>query len=123
MNPDTPENRMYVQRNRLWLLGEVLVKRLVEEKPDDPIAAALQVLGAEKDAATESIDPPTPEVAAQSREYLQTHKIASMVEEWLKETLEAKPENPIDFSIGYFKKVAEASKEEAAAEQALQNAL
>ena len=123
MNPDSAENRMYIQRNRLWLLGEVIAKRLIEERSPDPVHTALQVLAEEKEKQTESIDPPSPEAAAEAKEYLLQHNIAPMIEEWFKDTLLAKPESPIDFSIGFFNKMSEGAKEEAQKEQALTDAI
>lgn len=105
MNPDTPENRVYIQRNRLWLLGEVVVKKLIREKPDDAIGAILSVFEAEQSKPTDTIEPPTPEDAAEAREYLQKQNIAVIVEAWMQATLETKPENPLEFSIAHFKKL------------------
>ena len=104
MNPDTPENRIYIQRNRLWLLGEVIVMKLMREQPADPIATAVAVLEAEAAKPTDHIDPPTPEDAQNAKPYLQQHNIAMLIEAWFKETLEAKPEKPLPFSITFFKK-------------------
>lgn len=105
MNPDTPENRIYIQRNRLWLLGEVIVMKLMREKPTDIAAAALTALEAERVKPTDSVEPPTPEDAAEAKEYLQKNNVAPIIEQWFQATLESKPENPIDFSIAHFKKL------------------
>lgn len=115
MNPDTAENRVYIQRNRLWLLGEVVVMKLMREKPDEPAAAALQVLEAERAKPTDSVEPPSPEDAAEAKEYLQKHNVASMIESWFHACLESKPDQALDFSIAHFKKLAPGSMEEESA--------
>lgn len=115
MNPDTPENRIYIQRNRLWLLGEIIVMKLMREHPKDPIAAAVAALEAEELKPTTHIDPPTPEDAQNAKSYLQEHNIAMLIEQWFKETLEAKPEKPLPFSVSFFKKQMRGGAAEASA--------
>ncbi|CUF92616.1 Hypothetical protein, putative [Bodo saltans] len=112
MNPDTAENRVYIQRNRLWLLGEVVVMKLMRDSPEDPIVAALQVLEAERQKPTDSVEPPTPEDAAEAKEYLQKHNVAAMIETWFHSCLENKPEHPLDFSIAHFKKLSPSFRNE-----------
>lgn len=106
MNVDTPENRSYIQRHRLWLLGEVLTMKLLQDKPEKPITAIVHILENERSEPTENIESPSPEVAAEAKEYVQRHKITALFEEWLRAALEAKPETPLDFSISYFQKIA-----------------
>lgn len=114
MSADTPENRAYVQKHRVWLLGEVITKKLIEEKPADPIQAICGVLQQEKSKPSEALDPPPPDVAADAKDYLQKHRVAFVVEDWLRAILEAKPEAPLDFSCDYFAKMAGGSTAPAA---------
>ena len=116
MNPDSPENRSYIQKTRLWLLGEVVVMKLLLEKPTKVYDAILDVLEKEKSKQTEVVDAPPADVAADSKSYILENKIATLVEEWYASVLEVKPENPLDYSISYFGKVRGEKDGTAAAE-------
>eukprot|EP00742_Colponemidia_sp_Colp-10_P023261 GILJ01027674.1.p1 GENE.GILJ01027674.1~~GILJ01027674.1.p1 ORF type:complete len:132 (+),score=27.60 GILJ01027674.1:49-396(+) len=85
--------------------------KLLKEKPEKPITAIVNMLENERNEATESIESPSPELAAEAREYVQKHKITALFEEWLRATIEAKPEIPLDFTISYFQKVATQKEE------------
>lgn len=85
--------------------------KLLKEKPEKPITAIVHMLESERNEATESIESPSPELAAEAREYVQKHKITALFEEWLRATIEAKPETPLDFTIAYFQKVATQKEE------------
>lgn len=80
--------------------------RLITDKPEDPVATIVSVFNNEKTKQTESVDPPPADVASDAKDYLQKHKIAFLVEDWLRALLEAKPEFPLDFSCDYFSKMA-----------------
>ena len=112
MSADTPENRAYIQQHRLWLVGEIITLRLIADRPADPVKAVLAVLQAEKAKPTEVVDPPSPEVAADAKGYLQEHRIAFLVEDWLRAVLESKPAAPIEFSCEYFTKLQNAGLSE-----------
>ena len=103
---DTAENRAFIQKHRLWLLGEIITMRLITDKPEEPIAMIINVLNGEKSKQTEAIDPPAAGVAADAKDYLQKHRIAFIIEDWLRSVLEVKPENPLDFSCDYFAKMS-----------------
>ena len=105
MNPDTPENRVYIQKNRLWLLGEVIVMRLLTEKPANIYVTILDVLEKEKVKQTEVVDSPNSDVAAESKVFIQENRVAIVIEEWLKSCLDVKPENPLEYSLSYFGKL------------------
>lgn len=115
MSADTADNRAYVQKHRIWILGEVITMKLINEKPDEPVKAIVAALQAEKTKPTESLDPPPPDVAADAKEYLQRHRVAFIVEDWLRTVLEAKPEAPLDFSCEYFAKMTGTTAPAAAA--------
>jgi hypothetical protein len=102
---DSQENRTYIQKQRLWTLGEAMTQALMTAKPSDPVAAILEVLGKEAQKRTEQVDPPAAEVVTEAKPYLQDRRIAFLFEDWLKAVLEARPEKPVDFSIDFFKKL------------------
>lgn len=99
---DTPDNRAYIQKHRLWLLGEVMTMTLMLQKPEKPLEVMVQTLQKENSTRTEAVDPPAQEVIAESKTYLQENKVAQTLEEWLRALIDAKPENPIQFSIDHF---------------------
>lgn len=79
---------------------------LLIDKPAQPMTAIVKILEKERNTQTEAVDSPTPEVAAAAKDYIQKHLITSVFEEWLRNTVEAKPENPLEFSITHFQKLA-----------------
>ncbi len=113
MNPDSPENRAYIQKTRLWLIGEVVVMKLLQEKPANIFDAILDILAKEKQKQTETVEAPSAEVATDSKEYISENKIAVLIEAWYSSVLEVKPADPIDFSVSYFAKVKEEKNEAA----------
>lgn len=115
---DSQENRNYIQKQRLWVIGEVLSAGLMTAKPKDPVAACIDLLEKELDKRTEAVDPPSQEVVNEAKAYMTELRIAFLFEDWLKAVLEARPEKPIDFSLEFFKKVQagnKAAKESASA--------
>jgi hypothetical protein len=105
MNPDSPENRAYIQKTRLWLIGEVVVMKLLVEKPANVFDAIVEILEKEKQKQTETVEAPSAEVAADSKAFIMENKIAVLVEEWYASVLEVKPQDPIDYSLSYFNKL------------------
>lgn len=79
---------------------------LLNEKPEKPLTAIVKILEKERNSQTEAVDSPTPEVAAAAKDYIQKHQITGLFEEWLRNAVEAKPENPLEFSIAHFQKLA-----------------
>eukprot|EP00759_Apiculatamorpha_spiralis_P044518 PhF_6_TR41481/c0_g1_i1/m.62881/K03809/wrbA; NAD(P)H dehydrogenase (quinone) len=102
--PDTPENKEYIQKHKLWMLGELLTMKLIQDRPTSVEPFCAEVLKREQESPTTTIDPPTPDVAANAKAYLQENRIAFVIEDWLRSVLEEKPENPLDFSIKFFSK-------------------
>lgn len=114
MSVDSAENRQYVQKHRLWILGDAVTFELMTTRPSDPVQKAIAVLQAQQQRLQAPAIAPTPEIATDAKEYLQKHSIATLIEEWLRTVLEHKPEDPIKFSIeNYWLPMAE--KSEAAA--------
>lgn len=99
---DTPENRSYIQRQKLWHLGEIVSHFLVVRQPPDVNGAIAGVLYAEKQRPSDAMEQPSPTAISAAQSYLQRYQVASTIEEWLANVLDVKPVNPIDFSIDYF---------------------
>ena len=102
---DSPENRAYIQKNRLWTLGEVLSAGLMTSKPADPIAKILELLEPEREKRTEQVDSPALDLVNDAKAYMTELRIAFLFEDWLKALLEARPEKPVEFSIDFFRKI------------------
>jgi hypothetical protein len=102
---DTAENRQYMQKHRLWLLGEMVTMTLMTERPAAPIPTVIRVLEAECVKPTENIMPPSTQAIADSTEYFQAKQVAQVVEDWLRALMDAKPEVPIEFSLDYFRRL------------------
>jgi hypothetical protein len=101
---DTPANRAYIQKHKLWMIGEVITMKLIFERSEKPLQTIIAVLNSEKDHPTEAVDPPPPDVAAEARDYLQRNRVAFIIEDWLKACLDEKPDDPLSYSIDYFTK-------------------
>jgi hypothetical protein len=102
---DSQESRQYVQKHRLWTIGEVLSFTLMTKKPKDPLTEILATLGKEKEKRTEQVDAPSAELVAESKQYVQELRIPFLIEDWYKNLIESRPEDPLEFSIEFFKKI------------------
>jgi len=107
--PDTPENKDYIQKHKLWTLGELITMHVIQTQPQNLDEFIVKVLTNEKDNPTTTIDPPSAEIAASAKAYLQEHRVAFVIEDWLRAVLEAKPDTPLDFSIAHFGKGSNAA--------------
>ena len=65
--PETPENKDYIQKHKLWMLGELLTMQLLQHLPPNPTEFIVTVLTAEKENPTTSIEPPPAELAASAK--------------------------------------------------------
>ncbi len=115
---DTAETRQYTQKHRLWTLGEILSFALMTKRPKDPIGEILATLEKEKEKRTEQVDAPAPEVVAESKSYVQELRVAFLFEDWFKAILEARPEDPVEFSLTFFKKVQDGQSKNQQQQQA-----
>lgn len=107
------ENKEYATQHRLWILSDAVVASLVNNLPDDPMAEIVNVLLQQQLRASPP-QPPTQDAAtAKAKAYLQAHRIPALIEEWMRLTLEAKPENPVAFSIDHFIRMRGQAREEA----------
>ena len=105
LNLNSQETRQYTQKHRLWSLGELLSFNLMTKKPKDPISEIVSSLEKEKEKRTEQVDAPSPEVVQEAKQYVQELRIAFLFEDWYKSLLESRPEDPLEFSIQFFKKI------------------
>ncbi len=99
MSVDSAENRQYIQKHRLWILGDAATCKLMLQKPSDPIQMIISVLTEQQQRLQAPPNAPTPEEAADAKDYLLKHNIATIMEDWLRTVLENKPEDPIKYSI------------------------
>lgn len=100
---DTVENRAYAQLHKIWIMGDYAVMSVMKRKPDAPLDgmyAALQNF--KTNPKTSSPDMPSQDLASQAADYLAKHDLAVVTNKWYAALLEAKPENPMDFSLSYF---------------------
>jgi hypothetical protein len=106
MSVDTAENRQYIQKHRLWILGDAITCKLITEQPSDPFAAALSVLEGQRSRLQAPPNQPTTEELTNAKDYLEKGHIATLVEDWLRHTLESKPDDAVQWSIDYFNRLA-----------------
>lgn len=102
---DSQESRQYVQKHRLWTIGEVLSFHLMTKKPKDPLSEIIATLVVEKEKRTEQVDAPSAELVAEAKQYIQELRIPFLMEDWYKALIESKPEDPIEYSVEFFKKI------------------
>lgn len=105
MSVDNAENRAYIQKHRIWILGDAVTCKLMTSMPSEPIQAVISVLTSQKQKLAAPPNQPTPEEAAEAKSYLAKHNVATMVEDWMRAVLDNKPAEPIDFSIDYFQRM------------------
>jgi NAD(P)H dehydrogenase (quinone) len=101
---------VYMEMHRISLLGDLALHLLCSSFPDEPIGAIadfFRVLSENEKSHLQVVDPPRPpyEVPPMLRAYLQRHRIAFLVEEWLGELCRVQPENPLVFSSAYFQRM------------------
>ena len=109
---DTAETRQYTQKHRLWTLGELLSFNLMTKKPKDPIGEIVSTLEKEKEKRTEQVDAPSPEVVQEAKQYIQELRIAFLFEDWYKSMIESRAEDPLEFSIQFFKKIQDGQQQQ-----------
>ena len=98
---------VYIEINRISLLGDLVLHLLCSSFPDEPIGAIanfLDILSQNEKTHLQVVDPPRPSVEMNPivREYLQQHRIAFVVEEWLGELCRVQPENALQYSSQFF---------------------
>lgn len=106
MSVDTAENRQYLQKHRLWILGDAITCKLMTTRPPNPVDAILCVLRDQQTKLQSPPNQPTPEDCSEAKPYLEKHRVASMIEDWLRLCLDTKPADAVQWSIDYFRRVA-----------------
>ena len=105
MTVDTAENRQYIQKHRVWILGDAITCHLMTVKPEDPIAAAIGVLEGQKARLQAPPSQPSADECSEAKAYLERHRIASVIEDWMRTLVDTKPADAVAWSIDYFNKV------------------
>lgn len=126
---NTVDNLAYVKQHRLWRLAEYLAHGIMTTLPPNPPKFVLEEIAVIEEMMDgilwqlpENLEPPSQKVARDSKAYAQRYGIASLINDWLRAVLDAKPANPLEFTKEYFRqKVGEEElTEEEKAQQELE---
>ena len=110
---DAGEHKAYIQKHRIWVLGDMVTKKVLSERPPENKAVLTLIVNTLKEEASKvsdkplaDVDPPAAgEVGPELKEYLLMQKLPEMIEAWLKHLLDTRPEKAIDASVEYFEKL------------------
>eukprot|EP00672_Neobodo_designis_P024329 CAMPEP_0174828088 /NCGR_PEP_ID=MMETSP1114-20130205/1124_1 /TAXON_ID=312471 /ORGANISM="Neobodo designis, Strain CCAP 1951/1" /LENGTH=132 /DNA_ID=CAMNT_0016061793 /DNA_START=73 /DNA_END=471 /DNA_ORIENTATION=+ len=106
MTVDTAENRQYIQKHRVWILGDAITCCLMTQRPKDPIAAAIGVLEGQKGRLQAPPNQPSADDCSEAKGYLEEHRIATVIEDWMRTLVDTKPADAVEWSIEYFNKLS-----------------
>lgn len=102
---------VYMELHRISLLGDLALYMLCSSLPPEPIAGIadfFSVLSKNEKTHTQIVEPPRPPLldgAPAMRAYLQQHRVAFLMEEWIGELCAKQPETPLQFSSAYFQRM------------------
>lgn len=97
-------NVEYAQQQQALMVADAVTFRLLTTQPLDPLAAIVSVLREGQRGALVAAPPRPPHDAdaAEGKAYAQRHDVAGLLNEWIRAAFARKPDDFIEWSIGYF---------------------